>query len=246
MLAFACFIQGQSRQALRPESSDAKHQGGSELLRPEAGIVDGGDVSVPGREVQDSSPPSFAQASAPVVARPQRHAAPPPTRTQRMPDLVWRFIVRHWRTLMVVYGFCSFFLRFCEECGGSGALSPQPSQQELASGSFMYLDIQAELPEEPLTWASAARMAYVDVPGKAAPQKIQEEQVPVGKNTRSMKRFEKTAPREGVQSKSRSHQALVYIAVVFAPVALALSFALVFASPAASTRDAHVTGSFVL
>jgi len=233
MLAFACFIQKQSRRASRSELSDAKQQGSNERLHPEGGSVYGGDVSVP-RTVQDTRP--FGEvAAAPAEARPQPHSTPTPTRLQRMPELLWAFVVRHWRTLMVIYACCSFFLRFCEEVGELGAVSPRPSQPELASGSIMYMDIDADLPEVPPSWASMpAHMVYAGIPSKAASQKIKENGDPVVKTSRVMKSFTQASHGE-VRSKSRSHQALVYIALAFSPVALALSCALVFSTPGAST-----------
>jgi len=136
---------------------------------------------------------------------------------------------------MVVYAFCSLFLRFYGEFGQLGALSPRLSQAEFSSGSAMYLDIGADLPEVPPSWASMpARLADVGIPSKAASQKVKEKEDPGMKNSRIMKSWKQSHPK-GVRSKSFSHQALIYFAVGLAPLALALSFALVFTSPGVST-----------
>jgi len=198
MLAFACFIQRQTVQASRPERSDAKHEGSNQLPPSTAGIVLGGEVCVPSG-VQDASPPSSAQAAAtPAVARLQRHLAPVPTRLQRMPDLLWCFIVRHWRTMMVVYAFGSFFLRFCEEFGQLGEVSARPSQPEFASGSIMYLDMETDL-QVPLTWASfvPSRMAHIGIPPTEAAQKSEENKDSFMKKSRGMRSWTH-ADHEGV------------------------------------------------
>jgi hypothetical protein len=184
-----------------------------------------------------------------------------------MPDLLWRFIVRHWRTLMVVYAACSFFLRFCGEFEQLGAVSSTRSKPEFASGSIMYLDMEVDL-QVPQTWASfvPSRMAHVGIPPtaaaqkfedpvrkesgtmrtwmqvdhegviplKAAPQEFKENAEPVMKKSRIMKSW-KQVNHEGVRSKSYSHQALVYMAMALAPLALALACALVFTSPGVLT-----------
>jgi len=268
MLAFACFIQKASRKVSPPERSDAKQQGSNVIPSP---VVDGVDVPVPAIAFEDISPPSFARASTtPEVARSPQRLTPLQASVQRMPEVFWCFIVRHWRTCMMVYACCSFFLRFCGEFGELGVVSPGFSHPEFTSGSAMYLDIDAELPGVAKTWASVVTpVAYGGIPSKAAPQKskenedtvvrksrgmrtfehayheeviaskavsqqVKDNEVPVGQKSRIMKSFKHAHHAEG-RSKSRSHQALVYVAMALSPLALALSFALVFATPQAST-----------
>jgi hypothetical protein len=250
MLAFACFIQKASRRASRPERSEAKQQVSND---PPSPVVNGASTTA-------------------VVARPRQRLTPLQASLQRMPEAFWSFIVRRWRTCMVLYACGSFFAaRFCGEFGEPGVVSPRFSQPEFTSGSAMYLDIDAELPEVPQAWVSVpTHVAYGAIPSKAAPQKFKENDDPVVKKSRGMRTFKHAAHHEeGVaskaapqkvkeneapvgqksrvmksfkhahhaeaRSKSRSHQALVYVAMALAPLALALAFALVFATPRIST-----------